>query len=180
MPPEKPADELVPAVYDQLRDIAADLLRKESPDHTLQATALVNEAYLKLQGQHAAEWQNRTHFVAISAQAMRRILVDHARTKSRQKRGGGKNKRLLLAEDLVLSQARHLDVIALDEALEKLHDLDQRMARVVELRFFGGMTMEEVAQTLECPLGRIENDWRLAKAWLRREIAGTSQQEDDA
>ena len=167
---ERAADELMPQVYDELRHRAAKLLRPESSAHTLQATALVNEAFLKLCGQKRADWKSRTHFFAVSAQAMRRILIDHARSKSREKRGGG-IQRVELADDALASGARNIDVLELDEALERLAELDQRLARIVELRFFGGMTVPEVAESLEVSVTTIENDWRMIKAWLKRELS---------
>lgn len=166
---ERAADELVPLVYEELRQQAACLLEKESPGHTLQATALVNEAYMKLCDQKRADWRSRTQFFYVGAQAMRRILVDHARAKGRQKRGGGLQ-RLDLYEDAAVAPAPDTDILGLNEAIEKLGKLDKRLARVVELRYFGGLTVSEVAEALEVSVATIESDWRMTRAWLRREL----------
>jgi RNA polymerase sigma-70 factor (ECF subfamily) len=165
----RPVDELVPLVYDELRRIAAGYLRGESPGNTLQPTALVHEAFLKLADQHRVDWQGRTHVLAIGAKAMRRILVDHAKCKRRGKRGGGR-KRIQLDETTALSVDRDEDLLAVDEALEKLAEIDQRQATIVELRFFGGMTVEEVAETLGLSKRTVESEWTLVRAWLRREL----------
>lgn len=165
------ADRLLPLVYDMLRGLAHRFLGKERADHTLQATALVHEAYLKLVDQRDVDWKGKTHFFAIGARAMRRILVDHARTRARAKRGGGAAK-LSLDEGGVLSPERDTDVLALEAALEKLESQDPRQARIVELRFFGGLTVEEVAQALGVSKRTVEADWTLLRAWLRRELAG--------
>ena len=166
----RPVDELVPLVYDELRRLAARYLRRESPGNTLQPTALVHEAFLKLAGQHRVDWQGRTHVLAIGAKAMRRILVDHAKRKHRVKRGGGM-KRIQLDEAAALSPERDEDLLAVDEALEKLAGIDERQAAIVELRFFGGMTVEEVAQSLGISKRTVESEWTMVRAWLRRELA---------
>ena len=164
------AAELVPLVYSELRSLAAAILRQENRGHTLDPTALVHEAFLKLVDQTRVQWKGRAHFFAVCAQAMRRILVDHARGKHRQKRGGGRV-RLTLKPDLALSPSRDEDVLALDEALEKLTRLDPRQARIVELRFFGGLNVSEVADVLGVSKRTVESDWTMVRAWLRRELA---------
>ena len=168
--PARPVDALVPLVYDELRRLAARYLRRESPGNTLQPTALVHEAFLKLAGQQRVDWQGRTHVLAIGAKAMRRILVDHAKRKHRVKRGGGL-KRIQLDEAAALSPERDEDLLAVDEALEKLAGIDERQAAIVELRFFGGMTVEEVAQSLGISKRTVESEWTMVRAWLRRELA---------
>ena len=167
------ADELLPLVYDEFHRLAEGYLRRESPGHTLQPTALVNEAYLKLVDQSHANWKGRTHFFAIGAQAMRRILVDHARGKHREKRGGGLH-RIALDEEMSVSPRRDEDLVELDEALNKLAKLDPRQARIVELRFFGGLTVAEVADVLGVSKRTVENEWTMVRAWLRRELTGDS------
>ncbi|HEY4308688.1 MAG TPA: sigma-70 family RNA polymerase sigma factor [Pirellulales bacterium] len=165
------AEELLPLVYDEFRRLADDYLRQETRAHTLQPTALVHEAYLKLIDQTRVNWQGRTHFFAVGAQAMRRILVDHARARHRAKRGGGWQ-RIELDDQLILSPDRDADLLAVDEAIEKLALLDPRQARIVELRFFGGLTMDEVAEVLGVSKRTVENEWTIIRAWLRRELAG--------
>jgi RNA polymerase sigma factor (TIGR02999 family) len=161
---------LMEIVYGELRDLAGRYLANEDPHHTLQPTALVHEAYLKLVSQRQAEWQGRSHFRAIGAQAMRRILVDHARTKSRRKRGGD-FRRVPLDVGLSISTNRAEDVIALDEALQKLTDLDADQAQIVEYRFFGGMTMAEIAEAMGTSKRSVERQWTMIRAWLNRELA---------
>ena len=158
-------DELLPAIYDELRRLATAYLRRERPDHTLQATALVHEAFLKLVDQRSVQWQNRAHFFGIAAQAMRRILVDHARAHVASKRGSGERP-LSLDEAVVVGPGIDVDVLALDEALTRLADLDPQQARVVELRFFGGLTMDETAEVLHISPATVGREWTLAKAWL--------------
>jgi RNA polymerase sigma-70 factor (ECF subfamily) len=165
----KHVDDLVPLVYDELRRVAARYLRRESPGNTLQPTALVHEAFLKLAQQQRVDWQGRTHVLAIGAKAMRRILVDHAKRKRRVKHGGGL-KRIELDEATALSPQRDADLLAVDEALEKLAQIDQRQATIVELRFFGGMTVEEVAEALGVSKRTVEAEWTMVRAWLRREL----------
>ena len=162
---------LMPLVYAELRALAENCLRRERPDHTLQATALVHEAYVRLIRQEDVEWQSRAHFFAVAAQAIRRILVDHARTRQRAKRGGDRQ-RVRLEEGLVLVNDRDLDLLALDEAMGKLADLHQRQARIVELRFFGGLRLKEVAEVLGISPRTVDGDWSMARAWLRRELNG--------
>ncbi len=164
------ADRLLPLVYDRLRALARRHLERERPDHTLQATALVHEAYLKLFDQKDVDWRGKTHFFAIGARAIRRILVDHARTRTRGKRGGGA-RRLCLDEGAVLSPERDDDVIALEEALGRLEQQDPRQARIVELRFYGGLNVAEVAEVLGVSKRTVEADWTMLRAWLRRELS---------
>lgn len=168
---EHALDKLTPLVYRDLRRIAARLLRGERLGHTLQPTALVNEAYLKLAGQAKAQWQNRTHFFAVAARAMRQILVDHARGHLRAKRGAGVTV-LPLEDGLLFAPERSADLLALDQALERLSAIDPRKTRVVELRFFGGLNNDEIAEVLQISPNTVMRDWNMAKAWLRREIDG--------
>jgi RNA polymerase sigma-70 factor (ECF subfamily) len=164
---------LMPLVYEQLRRQARNYLAKEGSSHTLQPTALVHEAYLRLVDQHSVSWQNRAHFYSIAAKMMRRVLVDHARNHFRQKRGGG-TKILLSLEDINVPTAeRAAAFVALDEALEKLAAFDQRKAKVVELRFFGGLSDKEVAECLEISLRTVQRDWKTARLWLFRELNRT-------
>lgn len=160
---------LVPLVYRELRLIARRYMNSERAGNTLQATALVNEAYLKLIDCQRVRWQNRVHFFALSAQLMRRILVDRARARNYQKRGGGKQE-ITLDEGLIVSQQRGRDVLVLDSALEALAVTDARKARVVELRFFGGLSVEETAEVLKISPETVTRDWKMAKAWLAREM----------
>ena len=162
-------DQLLPLVYDQLRGLASTHLGKERSDHTLQATALVHEAYLRLVGQRSAGWEDRTQFFAAASTVMRRVLVDHARARKAAKRGGGR-KRSPLDDVVACFEERACDLIILNEALERLSAVDKRMAQVVELRFFGGLTVEDTAGVLDVPVRSIERDWTLAKAWLRGEL----------
>lgn len=160
---------LMPLVYGELRALAESYLQRERPDHTLQATALVNEAYVRLVKQDEVEWRNRAHFFGVAAQAIRRILVDHARGHQRLKRGGDRQ-RLRLDEELTPLVESDVDLLSLDETLERLADFHHRAAQVVELRFFGGLAREEVADFLGISLRTVGDDWRLARAWLRREL----------
>lgn len=163
------ADRLLPVVYGELHRLAASYLRRERTGHTLQPTALVNEAWLKLAGQ-GSPWQNRAHFLGVAAQAMRRILVDHARRKSAQKRGGD-GVRVTLA-DVAAKESNEVDLVRLDVALEKLAALDERQARMVTMRFFAGLTVEEAAEALGVSEKTIKRDWAAARAWLHRELTG--------
>ena len=163
-------DELLPLVYRELHKIAHRYLNKERGEHTLQTTALVHEAYIKLIDQNRVQWQNRAHFYGIAAQMMRRILVDYARSRNYAKRGGGTIE-IPLDEALTVSNTRNAELIALDEALDQLSEFDKRKAQIVELRCFGGLTVEEAAEVLDVSPGTIVRDWTLAKAWLRREIS---------
>ncbi len=164
-------DKLMPAVYDELRRQAARYLRREQPGHTLQTTALIHEAYLRLVDQRNVQWQNRAHFFGIAAQMMRRILVDHARTKKRAKRGGS-DIRVSLDDAKVVATGQDLDVVALDEALDRLEAIDAQQSRVVELRFFSGLTVEETAEVMHISPATVKRDWSMAKAWLHRELSG--------
>ncbi|HVG38606.1 MAG TPA: sigma-70 family RNA polymerase sigma factor [Pyrinomonadaceae bacterium] len=166
---EAALEELVPAVYQELRRMADHYLRLEHSNHTLQPTALVHEAYLRLIDQTQVKWQNRAHFFGVAAQMMRRILIDYARTKHREKRGGGAAP-LSLDEAVNVSQERAAEVVALDEALAALALLDERKSRVVELRYFGGLTVEETAEVLCVSPQTVMRDWNLAKAWLYQEL----------
>jgi RNA polymerase sigma factor (TIGR02999 family) len=164
---------LMPLVYDELRRLADHYLRQERPDHTLQPTALVHEAYLKLVDQTRVDWQNRAHFFGVAAQLMRRILVDHARRHRASKRGGFQQK-MTLDEAVDYSQSLDVNLVALDDALNTLSHLDTRQSRIVELRFFGGLSIEETAEALNVSPATVKVDWSMAKAWLRREISGES------
>jgi RNA polymerase sigma factor (TIGR02999 family) len=163
-------DELVPLVYGELRRLAHLYSGRESPGHTLQTSALVNEAYLRLADHADPRWRNRAHFFAICAQLMRQILVDHARRRGARKRGGGAA-RAPLDEGLIVPPQRAADVVAVDEALARLAELDRRQSQIVELRFFGGLSIEETAAVLGVSPGTVMRDWTLAKVWLRREIS---------
>ncbi len=169
---ELAAEELIPLIYAELHDIAERQMRNERGDHTLQPTALVNEAFLRLAGNHDADWQNRQHFLSLAAQAMRRILVDHARRRNAQKRGGRQDK-LELHDALQVASNDHnsVDLEQLDESLKQLAALDPRQAKVVELRFFGGMSVEETAQILDISTATVKRDWAFARAWLKRALS---------
>jgi RNA polymerase sigma factor (TIGR02999 family) len=168
---EHALDSLIPIVYDDLHRLAAYLLGGERRSHTLQATALVNEAYLKLAGRPGNDWQNRSHFVAIAARAMRQILVDYARSRGRKKRRMNATPLPLDdAEAIIFTPERSDDLLALDEALERLYTWDTRKARVVELRYFGGMDNHEIAELLQTSANTVMRDWNFAKAWLGREM----------
>ena len=162
-------DKLIPIVYEELRRQASRYLQHERHSHTLQTTALVHEAYVRLVDQVDVRWQNRAHFFAIAAEMMRRILVDHARKRRAVKRGGDAL-RVTLSEALNASGERDLDIIAVDEVLTKLAALDRQQARVVELRFFGGLIVEETAEVLGVSARTVKRDWSVAKSWIRREL----------
>jgi RNA polymerase sigma factor (TIGR02999 family) len=164
-------DRLLPLVYPELRRIAARYLRAERPEHTLQPTALVHEAYLKLVDQRDVTWQNRVHFYGVAAQLMRRLLVDYARAHGASKRGGDQV-RVPLEEALVVPQEQALDLVRLDEALERLAELDAQQSRVVELRYFGGLSIEETAEVLGVSPATVKRNWAMAKAWLHHELVG--------
>jgi RNA polymerase sigma factor (TIGR02999 family) len=164
-------DKMMPAIYDELRRQAARYLRQERPGHTLQTTALIHEAYVRLVDQRNVQWQNRAHFFGIAAQMMRRILVDHARTKKRAKRGGSDIK-VSLDDNAVAVKGQDLDVVAVDEALSRLAKIDEQQSRVVELRFFSGLTVEETAEVMGISPATVKRDWSMAKAWLHRELSG--------
>jgi RNA polymerase sigma factor (TIGR02999 family) len=163
-------DALLPLVYQELRRLANHYLRRERPDHTLQATALVHEAYLRLIDQTNISWQNRAHFFSVAAQVMRHILVDHARAHHAAKRGEGLRK-LSLDEAVSFFEERDVNLVALDEALDGLAQLDQQQSRIVELRFFGGLTIDEIAEVLKITPGTVRYNWRMAKAWLHRALS---------
>jgi RNA polymerase sigma factor (TIGR02999 family) len=162
-------DKLMPLVYDELRRLAHRHMARERAGHTLQTTELVNEAYLKLINERGMHWQNRTHFFAVAAQLMRFILVDYARAHARQKRGGGAEQ-VELDEALIVSEDRVGELLALDEALSRLAAFDERKSRIAEMRFFAGLTIEETAEVLSVSVETVMRDWRLAKAWLQREL----------
>ncbi|HKA20765.1 MAG TPA: sigma-70 family RNA polymerase sigma factor [Blastocatellia bacterium] len=162
-------DDVIHAVYQELRQMADRYLRKERSEHTLQPTALVHEAYLRLIDQNQVSWQNRAHFFGVAAQMMRRILIDHAKSKHREKRGGAATP-MPLDEAIDLSQTRVSELVALDDALTGLATIDERKSRVVELRFFGGLSVEETADVLQVSPQTVLRDWKLAKAWLYQEI----------
>ena len=161
-------DKLMPLVQSELRRLAGNYLRRERPGHTLQPTALVNEAYLRLVDQRKAKWQNRAQFYGIAAQLMRRILVDHARHHKAAKRGGSDQQRLSITSAHEVSDKPDLDLLALHEALEELATVDPQQSRIVELKFFGGLSIEETAEVLGIGHATIERDWKMARAWLRR------------
>ncbi len=164
-------NELLPLVYDELRRQASRYLRRERQDHTLQTTALINEAYLKLVDQKNVKWQNRAHFFAIAAQAMRRILVDYARAKHREKRGGDAQKISLEEITMIaVEENKSVDLIALDEALTRLAKMDEQKSRIVELRYFSGLNVEETAEVMSISRNTVERHWTMAKAWLHREL----------
>jgi RNA polymerase sigma factor (TIGR02999 family) len=167
------AEDLFPLVYDELRRLAGGYMNRETPGHTLQPTALVHEAYLKLVDQTRANWKGKTHFYAVGARVMRRLLVDHARERGAQKRGAGW-RNVTLADVLTPSDNADLDpeqLLDLNGALERLAELDEREAKVVTLRFFGGLTVEQVAEVLEVSKRTVDNDWRHARAWLQLELS---------
>ena len=164
-------DRLLPLVYDELRALAQSHLAQERPDHTLQATAIVHEAYVRLIDQRRARFRDRHHFFAVAATTIRRVLVDHARSKGRLKRGGEQH-RVELDPTVDWSGTRALDLLALDDALTRLHDLHERQARVVELRFFAGLTIAQAAEVLGVGTTTVEDDWAVARAWLGRELEG--------
>ena len=164
---EQALEKLLPLVNSELRRLASHYMRRESPGHTLQTSALVNEAYLRLVDQQQVRWQNRAHFFGIAAQLMRRILIDHARRHHYAKRGGGAPQ-VSLDETAVVSQERAAELIAVHEALEQLATFDPRKSRIVELRFFGGLNLDETAEVMELSPRTVQREWRAAKAWLYR------------
>ncbi len=170
-------DKLLPLVNTELRQLARRYMRRENPGHTLQTSALVNEAYIRLIDQQHVHWQNRAHFFGIAAQLMRRILIDHARSHHYAKRGGGALK-VSLDEGAAVTQARAAELLAVDEALEKLTAMDARKGRIVELRFFGGLSLEETAEVMGISSPTVQREWRAAKAWLHRML--TDEKSDEA
>ena len=164
-------DKLMPLVLDELRRLARSYLRRERVNHTLQPTALINEAYLRLIDQKSGRWQNRAHFFGVAAQLMRRILVDHARLHQAKKRGGSDQQRLSLTNVERMSDKPDIDLLALHEALNKLAELDPQQSRIVELKFFGGLSIEETAEVVGISHATVERDWKMARAWLRRKLS---------
>jgi RNA polymerase sigma factor (TIGR02999 family) len=165
------ADQLIPLVYGELRRLAGSYMKGERQGHTLQATALVNEAYLRLVGAEPAQWQNRAHFFAIAAHTMRQVLTDHARRRHAGKRGGVDARKVDVDAALLITEDRLEDVIAIDELLERLVLIDPRQSRLIELRFFAGLSVEEAAEAMGISAITVKREWRLAKAWLSRELA---------
>jgi RNA polymerase sigma-70 factor, ECF subfamily len=164
-------DDFLPLVYEELRRIAARELRRERPGHTLCTTALVHEAWLELAKLHRIQWQNRSHYLALAAQAMRRVLIDHAVARRAQKRGGGRPVESLDDDALVMVDARSAELLDLDAALGRLTALDERQGRIVECRFYGGMSIEETAEAVGVSPATVKREWALARAWLNRELA---------
>jgi RNA polymerase sigma factor (TIGR02999 family) len=162
---------LMPLVYDELHRLARNYLRRERPDHTLQSTALVHEAYMRMVDQKTVQWQNRAHFFGVAAQSIRHILVDHARSYQAAKRGSGAHK-LSLDEAIGVTEGRDIDLIALDDALNGLSAFDPQQGRIVELRFFGGLSIEETAEALKISPATVKRDWVMAKAWLYQNLRG--------
>lgn len=167
-------EELTPLVYEELRRMAHQHMRLEKPGHVLQTSALINEAYLRLVDEPGIEWESRSHFFGIAARLMRRILVDDARRRNSLKRGGAENIQVSLDAALTVSQEQATNVVALDEALQSLELRDKRQSQIVELRFFGGLSIEETAQVLKVSPGTVMRDWTFARAWLRSEMTNTS------
>ena len=164
-------DDLFPLVYDELRKLAASRMRSERGDHTLQPTALVHEAYLRLVEQHSADWQNRAHFFGLAAEMMRRILVNHAVKNNAEKRFGNQT-RLALDEIVDFTGGADINLVSLDEALNKLAEFDPKQAKIVELKFFGGLTNEEIAEVTGVSDSTVKREWRIAKAWLHEQLKG--------
>jgi RNA polymerase sigma factor (TIGR02999 family) len=171
---------IIPLVYEELRRLAHNYMRRERPDHVLQTTALINEAYLRFSEVKGLEWRDRNQFVAISACLMRRVLVEFARSRDAQKRGGGQPQLTLNEELLADSGNENYDLLALDEALTDLAELDSRKARVVELRFFGGLSVQETADSMGISPETVARDWRFAKAWLRNALSDSPESESSA
>jgi RNA polymerase sigma factor (TIGR02999 family) len=169
-------DKLMPLVYDELRRMAKRYMSRQTPGHTLQTTALINEAFIKLVGQQEMQWQNRSHFFGVAAQAMRHILVDYARSRKYEKRGGGAQK-VSLDEALMVSDERAAEIVALDDALKELAKVDLRKCQVVEMRYFGGLSVEETAEALNVSPVTVMRDWSMAKAWLHRELSKSEEKE---
>ena len=170
---ETAGDELIPLVYEELHRLAHHYMNGERPGHTLQTSALINEAFVRLVDQRDVHWQNRSHFFGIAAQMMRRVLVDYARSRQYQKRGGDVVQ-VSLNDELIVSNEQTAEVVALDDALKSLATFDQRKCQIVELRFFAGLSIEEAAQVLGLSAGTVMREWTLAKAWLRKEITTTT------
>lgn len=170
---EEALTELLPLVDAELRRLAKAYMARERQGHTLQATALVNEAFIRLIDTGNVAWNDRAHFLGIAAKLMRRVLVDHARARGMKKRGGGGHM-VALDEDMAVAPAANIDVLALDVALDALSAIDQRKSRVIEMRFFGGMTVEETAEVLQISTDTVKRDWRMAKMWLLKELDGSA------
>jgi RNA polymerase sigma-70 factor, ECF subfamily len=166
------ANRLATLVYDELHIIAVAAMRREDDGHTWQPTELVHEAFMRLVGQQRVAWQNRHHFFGIASQAMRRLLVDHARARRQQKRDGGE--RVTLTSDVAGAQPQDVDILELNDALDRLAELDQRQAKVVELRYFGGLSVQETAETLQVSEATVKRDWTIARAFLRRALSSAS------
>lgn len=166
-----PMDDLLPLVYAELKRIAAQQLRSERPNHTLSATALVHEAWLELSNLDRIKWQNRNHYLALASQAMRRVLVDHAVARSAQKRGGGQQMQPLQDEPAVMLETTSEELLDVENALQRLAVVDERQVRIVECRFFGGMSIEETAAALCLSPATVKREWALARAWLNRELS---------
>ena len=167
-------EQLMPLVYDELRQMAARYMRRQPSGHTFQTTELIHEAYLKIAGQDGKNWQNRAHFFGVAAKAMRHILVDYARSKHSQKRGGWQE-RVTFTEDDLATNGRSEEIVALDDALNRLAVLDERKSRVVEMKFFAGLTSEEIAEVLKTSPETVKRDWRFARTWLLRELSAQSE-----
>jgi RNA polymerase sigma factor (TIGR02999 family) len=170
------ASQLISLIYQELRQMAGAFMRGERPGHTLQATALVNEAYMRMVGGHPVDWQNRAHFFAIAAHTMREVLLDYARRVRAGKRGGGDARRVELDEEFAIAPDKLDEVIAIDEALERLARIDPRQSRIVELRFFAGLNVEEAGEVMGISPKTVKREWRSAKAWLHREMAAVKSQ----
>jgi RNA polymerase sigma factor (TIGR02999 family) len=166
-------EQLVPLVYDDLRRLAAGYMGRETPGHSLQATALVHEAYVRLIDQNRVEWRNRAHFFGVAASMMRRILVDDARKRRAEKRGGDAERITLVGDEVAAPGQSDIDVLALHESLERLAAFDRQQERIVELRYFGGLTIEETAEVVGVSAATIVREWTIAKAWLRADMSGT-------
>jgi RNA polymerase sigma factor (TIGR02999 family) len=163
-------EQLMPLVYEELRRMARNYMRRQPSGHTLQATELIHEAYLKIAKSDEQNWQNRAHFFGVAAKAMRQILVDYARSKNNQKRGGWQD-RVTLTDDTAVIKNKSREIVALDDALKKLEEIDERRSRVVELKFFGGLKREEIAEVLKISIETVNRDWSFARTWLLRELA---------
>ena len=168
---EQASADLFRVIYGELHKLAASYMRRERRGHTLQATALVNEAYIRLIGQHDVEWQSRSHFFGVAARVMRRVLLDHARRRQAAKRGGP-HEQIRVQDSLLLSESQLDTVVAVDEALTRLEKIDPQQGRVVELRFFGGLDVEETAAVLGISAATVKREWHFARAWLQREFEG--------
>jgi RNA polymerase sigma-70 factor, ECF subfamily len=164
-------DELMPVVYQELKKLANSYLRAERPDHTLQPTALIHEVYIRLIGQNMPQWENRAHFFGVAARLMRQILIDHARSRTAERRGGPHQSKILLDDVPLFSQDQAAELLAFDEALRKLAELDERKAQIIEMRSFAGMNVDETAKALKLSEATIKREMRLAKAWLMRELS---------